>query len=126
MVTKIALVALGGGLGSLCRYLASLGAARLLGNAFPWGTMLVNLAGCLMIGCAFALAERNLLMGPSARLFFMTGFLGGLTTFSSYALESVNAASSGQTVAALANVAANNVAGLCLVLAGMAAVKHWT
>jgi len=126
MIMKIALVALGGGLGSLCRYLASLGAAKLFGGNFPWGTMAVNLSGCLMIGCAFALAERNLVMGPSARLFFMTGFLGGLTTFSSYALESVNAASSGQTVAALANVAVNNVAGLGLALLGMAAVRHWT
>ena len=55
MVTKIALVVLGGGLGSLCRYLASLGAAKLFGGDFPWGTLLVNLAGCLMIGCAFAI-----------------------------------------------------------------------
>ena len=116
---------MGGGLGSVCRYLASLGAARLLGPAFPWGTLAVNLAGCFLIGCAFAMAERNIVMGPSARLFFMTGFLGGLTTFSSYALETVNTASSGLSMLAVANIAANNIAGLCLALAGMAIARYW-
>jgi len=123
MVMKIALVVLGGGIGSLCRYLTSLGAARIFGTSFPWGTLIVNLVGCFLIGCSFALAERNLVMGPSVRLFFMTGFLGGLTTFSSYALESVSSTSS---LIVVANIVGNNVAGLCLVLAGMAAVRYWT
>lgn len=81
-IMKIILVLLGGGFGSVCRYALSLLAVQLFGVKFPWGTLMVNLSGCFLIGLAFALAERGLnIMNPSIRLFFMTGFLGGLDDF---------------------------------------------
>ncbi len=119
MTTKILLVMLGGCAGALSRYGLALMAARLLGGRFPWGTLIANLSGCFLIGVAFALADRTNILSPGARLLFMTGFLGSLTTFSTYALESVNYARNGDYPVALANFLVNNVGGAVLVLAGM-------
>lgn len=114
------LVVVGGGLGALCRYGVALFAARFFGARFPWGTLIVNLGGCFLIGLSFAFAGRGLkIMNPSARLFFMTGYLGGLTTFSTYALETVNAVRGTTYIVALANFLTNNIAGGALVLLGM-------
>ena len=73
-MTKIFLVMLGGSIGALSRYWVSLLALKLFGTRFPWGTLLVNLAGCFLIGVAYALAERgSTWMNPSMRVFFVTG-----------------------------------------------------
>jgi CrcB protein len=119
-IMKILLVMVGGSLGALSRYAVSLWAAKLLGTRFPWGTLTVNLSGCFLIGLAFALAERGLsIMNPSMRLFFMTGFLGGLTTFSSFGLETMNSMREGSHLVTVANVLSNNVIGTALVFLGM-------
>lgn len=120
---KILLVMVGGSLGALSRYGTSLFAAQWFGTRFPWGTLLVNLVGCLLIGVSFALAERTNFMGPSARLFFMTGFLGALTTFSTFALETVNALRGGTLLVAAMNLLINNVIGFGLVVLGMWLVR---
>jgi CrcB protein len=123
-MTSVWLVVVGGGIGALSRYGASLLAVRFLGSRFPWGTLAVNLVGCFFIGIAFALSERGSgLMTPSMRLFFVTGYLGGLTTFSTYALETTNALGAQNSMAAVLNVAANNLLGVALVLLGMWIVK---
>jgi CrcB protein len=121
LVIRIGLVMIGGGLGALCRYGFTLAGARWLGVRFPWGTLMANMTGCLLIGVAFALTERSELLPPSGRLFFMTGFLGALTTFSTYALESVNYLRVG-SYAALANILVNNLGGGALVAIGYALV----
>lgn len=77
-------VALGGALGSMARYAVSLAAVSLLGTAYPWGTLAVNILGSAAIG---ALAGMGL--GGPARLFCITGILGGFTTFSAFSLEVV-------------------------------------
>jgi CrcB protein len=119
---KILLVMAGGSIGALSRYAVSLWAVRLLGTRFPWGTLTVNLAGCFLIGLAFALAERGLsIMNPSMRLFFMTGYLGALTTFSTYGLETINSLRAGTYIVAVSNFLANNVLGAALVILGMLA-----
>ena len=123
VLERIALVMIGGALGTLCRYGVGLAAGRFIGARFPWGTLAVNLVGCFLIGVSYALAERTSLMGPSTRLFFMTGFLGGLTTFSSYALETVNLARGDTMLLAGTNFLLNNAVGLILVLAGMGLVR---
>ncbi|MFA5162014.1 MAG: fluoride efflux transporter CrcB [Elusimicrobiales bacterium] len=115
---RILIVFIGGGIGSATRYLATVAAAKLAGTDFPWGTLFVNLAGCFIIGVMLAIAERTELAPPSFRLFFVAGFLGGMTTFSSYAMETVFAARSGMA-AALINIAANNIAGIAMVVCGM-------
>jgi CrcB protein len=115
---KLLLVLIGGGLGAGCRYAVGLAAARLYGDNFPWGTLAVNLVGCFLIGLTFALGATTGL-SPSLRLFLMTGFLGALTTFSTFALETVSFARDGLTVTAIANVLAHNVGGLIAALLGM-------
>lgn len=115
----VLLVLLGGAIGAACRYGVSVAAQRLFGDAFPWGTLLVNLAGCFLIGLAFSLGiERNVL-SHSFRLLFVTGFLGALTTFSTYALESVASAREGLHGTALLSLLSNNVGGLLLTVAGI-------
>lgn len=116
---KILLVMVGGSLGALSRYFIALTATRYLDGRFPLGTLLANLAGCFLIGVSFALAERTSLLGPSARLFFMTGFLGSLTTFSTYALETSTSLAGGTSPIAIANFLMNNVGGIILVFAGI-------
>ncbi|GLI35576.1 fluoride efflux transporter CrcB [Desulforhabdus amnigena] len=116
---KILLIMLGGSLGATCRYGTSLLAARLFGTRFAWGTLIVNLVGCFLIGFAFSLADRTRWMGTLPRLFFVTGFLGALTTFSTFALESTNFLRAASHWLTLANFLANNLVGMVLVLLGM-------
>jgi len=121
-MVKALLVMAGGSVGALSRYAVSLGAAKLLGTKFPWGTLIVNLSGCFLIGLAFALAERGLtVMNPSMRLFFVTGYLGALTTFSAFGMETVSSLREGSYVVALSNILANNVLGTALVFLGILA-----
>ncbi len=117
---KILLVMAGGSIGALSRYAVSLWAAKLFGTRFPWGTLSVNLSGCFLIGLAFALAERGLgIMNPSIRLFFMTGYLGALTTFSTFALETANSIRAETYLVTVGNFFSNNLIGGALVFLGM-------
>ena len=116
---KWLLVMLGGSLGAASRYGVSLLSARLLGPQFPYGTMLVNLAGCFLIGLLFALADRSRLLTPDVRLLLITGYLGALTTFSTFSLETVNAGRAGLTLQSLTNILINNLGGLSLTWLGL-------
>ena len=116
-------VALGGALGSVARYAVSLGAARWLGAAFPWGTLIVNVAGSFAIGLLAALvtADGRPTLGTDARAFVMIGILGGFTTFPSYSLETLNLARAGAVGAAAANAGLSLVLCLAAVWLGFAA-----
>jgi fluoride exporter len=106
--------------GALSRFGISLLAAQLFGTRFPWGTLMVNLSGCFLIGLAFTMADRGLgIMNPSIRLFFMTGYLGALTTFSTFGLETVNAFREGRYLVSVANILTNNIIGSALVFLGL-------
>ena len=116
---KWVLVMVGGSLGAASRYGVGLLTARLWGTGFPWGTMVVNLTGCFIIGLLFALADRSRLLTPDVRLLLITGYLGALTTFSSFSLETVNAGRAGLTLQSLTNILINNAGGLALTYLGM-------
>lgn len=111
-------VLLGGGLGSACRYLVSTAAGKAFGNAFAWGTMIVNLLGCLLIGFVVGLADRAL-VSRAFRLMIVTGFLGGFTTLSTFSLDSVRMLLAGEYAKGLANIGANVAGGMALVLLGL-------
>lgn len=123
MLKKILLVLIGGGLGALSRYTIALVAAKYIDSRFPWGTLIANLGGCFLIGLAFGLADRTSFLGPSARLLFMTGYLGALTTFSTYALETLNSIRTGSNPTALVNILINNLIGIFLVFAGILVIQ---
>ena len=119
VLKKLLLVMCGGGLGAASRYGIGLLAAKTWGTNFPWGTLLVNLSGCFLIGWLFALADRVRLLSPEIRLLLITGYLGALTTFSSFSLETVNSGRAGLLWHSLSNILLNNIGGLALTLLGM-------
>ena len=81
------LVFLGGGLGAMLRHGVNLGAARLLGTAFPWSTFFINVSGSLVMGLVAGLFAFKTGMSEGWRLFLTTGILGGYTTFSAFSLD---------------------------------------
>jgi len=85
----LALVALGGGCGAVCRYALSTLLMRGTFQGFPLGTLLVNLLGCLLIGLWAGWAARHAWLNGDLRLLLVTGLLGGFTTFSAFGLETL-------------------------------------
>ena len=83
----VLLAAAGGALGAGTRYLVGVGAARLLGSGFPWGTLIVNIVGCFLMGVLIEMAALRWSMSNEMRTFLATGILGGLTTFSAFSLD---------------------------------------
>lgn len=86
---RVGLVALGGALGSVARYGVGALAAQLLGPAFPWGTLLVNLTGSFLIALVMHLALTGTLISLEMRIFLTTGIMGGFTTYSSFNYETL-------------------------------------
>jgi CrcB protein len=89
-MTTAMLIFLGGGAGSVLRWLTGLGAARLFGAGFPMGTLAVNLIGCFIMGVLARVLVAPDAGGGQARFLLMTGLLGGYTTFSAFALDAAN------------------------------------
>ena len=87
MTKAILLVGLGGGVGSILRYLTSVVATKYFQSNFPLGTFAVNVLGCLIIGILIGLFDKQQLANPDLRLLFITGFCGGFTTFSAASVE---------------------------------------
>jgi CrcB protein len=116
---KVFWIALGGSLGALLRHGLSSLASRVLPLSFPWGTLAANLLGCFLIGVLWVLAARYS-VSQEARVFVFTGGIGSLTTFSTYALESLMLVCEGRVLAGVGNIALSNLLGLALVALGAA------
>ena len=118
-MANILLVGLGGFVGSVLRYLASGYVQQSTKSIdFPYGTLVVNVIGCFVIGFLAQLAEDRGVFTSESRLFVFVGILGGFTTFSSFGNETLNLARDSQMMNALANVGANVALGLFAVWLG--------
>ena len=124
-VLPILLIAVAGALGALSRYGASLLAVKLLGAGFPFGTLIVNVVGCLLLGFLAQLGLTNPALSKNVQLALGTGFLGSFTTFSTFGVETVTLLQDGAYGPAFLNVALNVVVGLLCAAAGMAAARAW-
>jgi CrcB protein len=109
-------VAIGSGIGGVARFWVGVAVARFAGEAFPWGTLLINVVGSFVIGYFATLTAPDGLRptGIEARLFVMVGLCGGFTTFSAFSLQTIDLLRNGATGRALAYIVASVV--LCLVV----------
>ena len=108
---NILLIAIGGAVGSVCRYLLSSAVLRMLGTLFPAGTFVVNVVGCLVFGAIAGLTQERISISPEVRALLLAGVLGGFTTFSSYMNESFVLVREGQLLWAGLNLAGQVVSG---------------
>ena len=124
-VVKVLIVGLGGFIGSGARYALSGLVHRLpfLGT-FPHGTLVVNVVGCLAIGFLGGIMELRQALGPSQRLFLLIGVLGGFTTFSTFAYETLSMAHASDFAKVALNIAAHVVLGLAAAWAGYACAQQ--
>jgi CrcB protein len=114
---KYILLATGGAIGTILRYSMSGLTYRMVNSVFPWGTIIVNLTGSFAIGLLWGYFEiQNI--SSNMRNFIFIGMLGGFTTFSTYALESLNLFRDGEIKLAMTNLLISNICGLLLVFAG--------
>lgn len=124
MLQSVAIAA-GGACGALARFWISTGVYGLLGREFPWGTLVVNLLGSLLMGALFVLFVERLALAPEWRAAVLVGFLGALTTFSTFSFETLALIEQGELLRAALNAGLS--VALCLVLcwAGMALGRAW-
>jgi CrcB protein len=118
MRTLIAL-AIAGALGALARYGVEGWVSDRTGGGFPWGTLVVNVTGALLLGFIFTLVTERITMAAWVRSAVTIGFLGAYTTFSTLSFETFRLAEDGEVVLALANALGSIAAGLVAVYAGV-------
>lgn len=112
------LVAIAGAAGTLLRYVMGGLLARATGGVFPWETFVINALGCIAVGAVAGALDRGALISPQLRMALMVGFIGGFTTFSTFALEAFRLASASQWVAAGGYVLLTNLVGFVAVWVG--------
>jgi CrcB protein len=109
----------GGIVGTVARYAVSGVVAQRMGGAFPWGTLVVNVAGCFVIGFADTFLERKCQVSPHYRILLMTGFCGAFTTFSALILETSNLLKSHAYLYAFGNILISLALGFAAFKLGM-------
>ena len=115
----------GGFLGTIARYLVASAVGGMVGETFPWGTVVVNVTGCFVIG-VLAIAtgpDGRLVVAPDFRQFLLIGICGGYTTFSSFSLQTLNLLRAGDMAGAVGNVVVSVVACMLAVWAGAVAAQ---
>ena len=118
-------IGVGGAIGAVLRFVISGIAYNLLGQNFPWGTLVVNMIGCFLIRLFSQLFEE-MTISPNLRVLILVGGLGAFTTFSTYALENVNLLRDGQFSIAFLNIIVSTAVGIVFVFLGMALANYLT
>ena len=119
MIKNILLVGLGGGIGSIARYLSQRWFAANYTHSFPWGTFAVNTIGCFLIGLFWGFSFKSFESNENWKLFLMTGLCGGFTTFSAFTLEGVGLIKEQKLALFFSYLAASVVLGLLATYTGM-------
>jgi CrcB protein len=120
----LAFIAAGSAIGGVLRYLVSIAFTQRFGPAFPYGTFVVNLTGCFLIGVAIELSQTRLFGGwPYWRVFAATGILGGYTTFSTFSFESLTLIGEGAVGYGILYATASVVLGILAAYAGILTVR---
>lgn len=125
-MNMILAIFLGGGFGSVMRHYSILAARGLFGDAFPYGTLFVNIVGSFLIGLIMETAAQKSNIPAQTQALLVTGFLGGFTTFSAFSFDVYRLANTGQAVQAAAYVAASVFLSLLAVFAGAYLVKGFS
>ena len=120
---SILLVGLGGGVGSILRYLTSVVVAKYFHSLFPLSTFAANFVGCLIIGLLIGLFDKFQLVDSDLRLLLITGFCGGYTTFSAFAAENLTLFQSGNYATAILYILLSIILGIAAVLLGVTIMK---
>lgn len=123
-MTRVLLIGLAGALGTLARYGVGLWAGKTLGTGFPYGTLIVNVSGCFLIALVAQLALTSNLVSPTLRLTLTTGFMGGLTTYSSFNYETTSLLRDRAWAAGVTNLAATLLVCFLAGILGIAAANR--
>jgi len=118
-------ICLAGGAGTGARYVIAVWVGERWGSAFPYGTLLVNLLGCFLLGLLTQLAVQGVSISPGLRLALSTGFLGGLTTYSSFNQDTTRLLKDGQLLSCALNFGITAVGCFAAGLLGMALAQYW-
>jgi CrcB protein len=116
-------VGIGGGLGSIFRYVISVFVGKHIPIVFPMGTLLVNISGCFLIGVLYSIFARHTDFNTEWRLFMITGICGGYTTFSTFSYDSLVLLKEGSNISFILYVLGSVVIGLLATFAGIALFK---
>ena len=123
MIKNFLIVGLGGASGSMLRYAVQKIFQVQTAAAFPTGTLLVNIAGCFLIGILWSMISRSLTWNEEMKLLLMTGFCGGFTTFSAFTLEGIGLLKENRTVLFVIYLSASVLGGLLATFIGIRIVK---
>ncbi len=123
MASRLLLLVVAGSAGTLCRYGLSGLVQSGVGARFPWGTLAVNVTGCLVAGLLFGLFESRWGLSGEARTIIFIGFLGAFTTFSGFMLETTELARDAQWLSAAANLLLQNGLGAVALYGGLVASR---
>lgn len=124
MLKSVILIGIGGGIGSISRYLVYELVARYFSASFPMATFAVNVIGCLIVGLVFGMFEAKQMFDQNIKFMLVTGFCGGFTTFSAFSLETTELIAKGNMLTAISYVTLSIAAGVLAVYLGMTITKN--
>lgn len=119
MVKNMLLVALGGAIGSVLRYLTSVLVNKYNATVFPFATLTINIVGCFLVGIFIGYLQKNDLLESDLKYLLVTGFCGGYTTFSAFGHENISLMQTGNGALAFVYIASSVIVGLAAVWFGL-------